>query len=137
MLPDAYGCVVANRFGDLLDDDADPFDLITQVEAEKEKQRKKKKEEEEKKKKTKQKRPGQRESQKDRRLPRGSDAGQDPVPGQSASGPFWHQLLFLDCSARSGWLVEALSAVGDAESVRLMGSVPERAFPRICLLNKI
>ncbi|XP_029960085.1 intracellular hyaluronan-binding protein 4-like [Salarias fasciatus] len=80
MLPDAYGCVVANRFGDLLDDDADPFDLITQVEAEKEKQRKKKKEEEEKKKKTKQKRPGQRESQKDRRLPRGSDAGQDPVP---------------------------------------------------------
>ncbi|XP_042344668.1 intracellular hyaluronan-binding protein 4-like [Plectropomus leopardus] len=73
MLPDAYGCSVANRYGDLLDDDADPFDLISKVELEKEK--KKKKEDE---KKGKQKKPGQKESQKDRRVPVASDC-QDPV----------------------------------------------------------
>lgn len=76
MLPDAYGCVVANRFGNLLDDDADPFDLLS--EAQKSKEKKKKREEEEKK--GKQKRPGQKESQKDRRLPAAS-FGQDSVPG--------------------------------------------------------
>ncbi|XP_029366320.1 intracellular hyaluronan-binding protein 4-like isoform X2 [Echeneis naucrates] len=80
MLPDAFGCVVANRFGDLLDDDADPFDLISEVESEKEKRKKKKKKkkEEEEEKKGKQKKPGQRESQKDRRVPIASD-GQDLV----------------------------------------------------------
>uniref|UniRef100_A0A3Q1FFM4 Intracellular hyaluronan-binding protein 4-like n=1 Tax=Acanthochromis polyacanthus TaxID=80966 RepID=A0A3Q1FFM4_9TELE len=77
MLPDTYGCVVANRFGDLLDDDADPFDLINQAETEKEKKKKKKKEEDEKK--AKLKRPGQRESQKERRAPIALDR-QDPVP---------------------------------------------------------
>ncbi|XP_038558686.1 intracellular hyaluronan-binding protein 4-like [Micropterus salmoides] len=76
MLPDAYGCVVANRFGDLLDDEADPFDLINEVETEKEKNKKKK---EDCAKKGKQKKPGQKESQKDRRLPVASD-GQVPVP---------------------------------------------------------
>ncbi|XP_059192612.1 intracellular hyaluronan-binding protein 4-like [Centropristis striata] len=74
MLPDAYGCVVANRYGDLLDDDADPFDLISQAEKKKEK---KKKEDEEKK--SKQKKAGQKESQKNRRVPFASD-GQDPAP---------------------------------------------------------
>uniref|UniRef100_UPI0037E757A1 intracellular hyaluronan-binding protein 4-like n=1 Tax=Semicossyphus pulcher TaxID=241346 RepID=UPI0037E757A1 len=78
MLPGAYGCVVANRFGNLLDDDADPFDLINEVETEKDKKKKKKDGEE---KKGKQKKPGQKESQKDRRLPVASD-GQDPVPAQ-------------------------------------------------------
>ncbi|XP_056231691.1 intracellular hyaluronan-binding protein 4-like [Seriola aureovittata] len=77
MLPDAYGCVVANRFGNLLDDEADPFDLINEVETEKEKKKKKKKKDDDKK--GKQKKPGQRESQKDRRLPIASD-GQEPVP---------------------------------------------------------
>ncbi|XP_054467470.1 intracellular hyaluronan-binding protein 4-like [Anoplopoma fimbria] len=77
MLPDAYGCAVANRYGDLLDDDADPFDLISKVE--KEKQKKKKKEDEEKK--GKQKKAGQKESQKNRRLPFASE-GQDPAPVQ-------------------------------------------------------
>lgn len=72
MLPDDYGCVVANRFGNLLDDDADPFDLINDAEMEKEK--KKKKEEQ---KKTKQKKSGQKESQKDRRVP--FIDGQDPA----------------------------------------------------------
>ncbi|XP_041643668.1 intracellular hyaluronan-binding protein 4-like [Cheilinus undulatus] len=76
MLPDAYGCVVANRFGNLLDDDADPFDLISEVEMEKEKKKKKKEGDD---KKAKQKKPGQKESQKDRRLPIPSN-GQDPVP---------------------------------------------------------
>ncbi|XP_040899277.1 intracellular hyaluronan-binding protein 4-like [Toxotes jaculatrix] len=81
MLPDAYGCVVSNRFGNLLDDDADPFDLISEVETEKEKdkKKKKKKKEEEEKRKGKQKKPGQRESQKDRRVPIASE-GQDPAP---------------------------------------------------------
>ncbi|KAM9858605.1 intracellular hyaluronan-binding protein 4.L-like [Aulostomus maculatus] len=67
MLPDAFGCVVANRFGNLLDDDADPFDFINEVETEKEKKKKKKKEEEDKK--GKQKKSGQKESQRDRRVP--------------------------------------------------------------------
>ncbi|KAM9359958.1 intracellular hyaluronan-binding protein 4.S-like [Symphorus nematophorus] len=76
MLPDAYGCVVANRFGNLLDDDADPFDLMSEVEMVKEKKKKKKEEDE---KKNKQKKAGQKESQKDRRLPVGTDV-QDPFP---------------------------------------------------------
>lgn len=80
MLPDAYGCVVANRFGNLLDDEADPFDLISEVETEKEKRKKKKKKEEDEKK-NKQKKPGQRESQKDRRVPFAPEP-QDPVPGE-------------------------------------------------------
>ncbi|XP_061623743.1 intracellular hyaluronan-binding protein 4-like [Phyllopteryx taeniolatus] len=78
MLQDAYGCAVANRFGNLPDDDRDPLDLISEVENEKEKMRKKKKKKKEKKKneeeddddeKAKQKKPGQKESQQDRRLP--------------------------------------------------------------------
>ncbi|XP_028269139.1 intracellular hyaluronan-binding protein 4-like isoform X2 [Parambassis ranga] len=76
MLPDAYGCAVANRFGDLLDDDADPFDLINKADKENEKKKKKKKELEEKK--GKQKKPGQKESQKDRRLP--VLDSQEPLP---------------------------------------------------------
>ncbi|XP_061784844.1 intracellular hyaluronan-binding protein 4.S-like isoform X1 [Nerophis lumbriciformis] len=67
MLPDAYGCVVANRFGNLPDDESDPLDLLSEVESEKEKQRKKKKKEDDKK--NKQKKPGQKESQRDRRVP--------------------------------------------------------------------
>uniref|UniRef100_A0A3B4GFS2 Hyaluronan binding protein 4 n=1 Tax=Pundamilia nyererei TaxID=303518 RepID=A0A3B4GFS2_9CICH len=84
MLPDAYGCAVANRFGNLLDDDTDPFDLINEVESEKTKKKKKKKEEEEKK--AKQKKPGQKESQKDRRLPMALDV-QEPVPGKQLPRP--------------------------------------------------
>lgn len=76
MLPDAFGCAVANRFGNLLDDDADPFDLLSEAEKVKERKRK---EEEEKKAKQK-KKAGQKESQKDRRLPR-SVLCPDPVPG--------------------------------------------------------
>ncbi|TWW60602.1 intracellular hyaluronan-binding protein 4-like isoform X1 [Takifugu flavidus] len=76
MLPEAFGCAVANRFGNLLDDDADPLDLLS--EAEKVKERKKKKKEEEDKR-AKLKKAGQKESQKDRRLPR-SALGPDPVP---------------------------------------------------------
>lgn len=76
MLPDAFGCTVANRFGNLLDDDADPFDLLS--EAAKVKERKRKDDEE--KKATLKKKAGQKESQKDRRLPR-STLGPDPVPG--------------------------------------------------------
>ncbi|XP_029915124.1 intracellular hyaluronan-binding protein 4 [Myripristis murdjan] len=84
MLPDAYGCAVANRFGKLLDDDADPFDLLNEAEIEKEKRKKK-----EEQKKTKQKKHGQKESQKDRRVPVAPD-GQDPLTGrkqQARVGP--------------------------------------------------
>ncbi|XP_070689655.1 intracellular hyaluronan-binding protein 4-like [Pempheris klunzingeri] len=86
MLPDAYGCAVANRFGDLLDDDADPFDLISEVETEKEKRKKKKPDGD---KKAKQKKPGQKESQKERRLPVAS-LGQEQLPvrkQQARPGP--------------------------------------------------
>ncbi|CAK6950630.1 intracellular hyaluronan-binding protein 4-like [Scomber scombrus] len=87
MLPDAYGCVVANRFGNLLDDEADPFDLINKVETEKEKKKKKKKQNDDKN--VKQKKPGQKESQKDRRVPITSDAVDSaPVRKQQAhAGP--------------------------------------------------
>ncbi|XP_074526051.1 intracellular hyaluronan-binding protein 4-like isoform X2 [Halichoeres trimaculatus] len=77
MLPDAYGCAVANRFGNLLDDDEDPFDLINKVETEKEKNKKKKDDD----KKGRQNKPGQKESQKDRRVPKPLDA-QAPVPAR-------------------------------------------------------
>lgn len=77
MLPDEYGCVVANRFGKLLDGDGDPFELLNEVETEKDKKKKKKKQDEDKK--TRQKKPGQKESQKDRRLPMASTAP-DPAP---------------------------------------------------------
>ena len=88
MLPDAYGCAVANRFGYLLDDDADPFDLMSEAEvAKEEKKKKKEKEKEEEKEKekerAKQRRPGQRESQRDRRLNLASSDEPNPVPGRS------------------------------------------------------
>lgn len=85
MLPDAFGCAVANRFGNLLDDDADPFDLLS--EAEKVRERKRKDDEE---KRAKLKKAGQKESQKDRRLPR-STLRPDPVPG------------WLTCSCTLAW----------------------------------
>ncbi|CAB1322276.1 unnamed protein product [Coregonus sp. 'balchen'] len=61
MLPDDYGCVVANRFCQLVDDEADPFDFIKQAELQKEKKKKAND------KTVKPKKPGQRESQRDRR----------------------------------------------------------------------
>ncbi|XP_040051367.2 intracellular hyaluronan-binding protein 4.S [Gasterosteus aculeatus] len=73
MLPDTYGCAVANRYGDLLDDDADPFELINQVVMEKIKKK------QDKEKKDKQKKAGQKESQKDRRVAYVSEV-QDPAP---------------------------------------------------------
>ncbi|XP_077456942.1 intracellular hyaluronan-binding protein 4-like [Stigmatopora argus] len=83
MLTDAYGCTVANRFGNLPDDDTDPLDFISEVETEKEKKRKKKKEEEDKK--PKQKKPGVKESQKERRFPITKMA--DPEPDAICKQP--------------------------------------------------
>lgn len=128
MLPDAYGCAVANRFGDLLDDDADPFDLLSKVELEKEK--KKKKDDE---KKGKQKKPGQKESQKDRRVPIAS-GGQDPAPGQLTARlrycytPQIQTILAaasisrLGGTAKSGQFAQALSAADGAKSARLLST---------------
>lgn len=75
MLPEAYGCVVENRFIDL-DGDVDPFDLMTEIQVAQEK-RKKKKEEVDKKSK---KKPGQRETQKNRRVPFAPES-RDAAPG--------------------------------------------------------
>ncbi|CAL8249242.1 unnamed protein product [Merluccius merluccius] len=82
MLPDAYGCVVANRFGELLDDDeADPFDLLHQA-AITEQRAKTKKEDGKKGKQQQQqqqqKKPGQKETQKERRV---------AVLGEDQQGP--------------------------------------------------
>uniref|UniRef100_A0AAV2MQ69 Hyaluronan/mRNA-binding protein domain-containing protein n=1 Tax=Knipowitschia caucasica TaxID=637954 RepID=A0AAV2MQ69_KNICA len=74
MLPDEYGCAVANRFGDLLDDDADPFDILKEAGSEKDKKKKKKQEDV----KNKQKKSGQKESQRDRRLPVSVGAPEPP-----------------------------------------------------------
>ncbi|XP_035495790.1 intracellular hyaluronan-binding protein 4-like [Scophthalmus maximus] len=77
MLPDAYGCVVANRFGDLLDDDAaDPFDLMSAAATEKDKKKKRQEHD----KKGKQKKPGQKESQKERRVPVASERQEPAAP---------------------------------------------------------
>lgn len=105
MLPEAYGCVVANRFVDL-DGDVDPFDLMTEIQMAQEK-RKKKKEEVDKKSK---KKPGQRETQKDRRFPIAS-AGGDSVPGQrthpklapSLCTRATSNMVFLSVLAASFW----------------------------------
>lgn len=41
-MPDSgYGCAVANRFGRLLDDESDPFDLLYQAQVKTEKKKKK------------------------------------------------------------------------------------------------
>uniref|UniRef100_A0A4W5PGG8 Hyaluronan/mRNA-binding protein domain-containing protein n=1 Tax=Hucho hucho TaxID=62062 RepID=A0A4W5PGG8_9TELE len=63
MLPDDYGCVVANRFCQLVDDEADPFDFLKQSEVQKEKKKKANQMT------VKPKKTGQRESQRDRRVP--------------------------------------------------------------------
>ncbi|XP_029999811.1 intracellular hyaluronan-binding protein 4-like [Sphaeramia orbicularis] len=75
-----YGCAVTNRFGNLLDDDADPFDLISEVENEKERKKKKKEEEE---RRGKQKKAVQKESQKTRRV---LIASEGPVPFRKQQG---------------------------------------------------
>ncbi|KAM6944247.1 intracellular hyaluronan-binding protein 4-like [Lycodopsis pacificus] len=96
MLPEAYGCVVANRYGDLLDDEADPFDLISKVEQETKEKKKKKKQE------GKEKKAGQKESQKDRRLPFASEV-QDPAPVRQQQ----HQALPGPVAARGDVREEA------------------------------
>ncbi|KAJ8347137.1 hypothetical protein SKAU_G00285380 [Synaphobranchus kaupii] len=73
-MPDTgFGCAVTNRFDQLLDDEADPFDILRQAQAEK--QKKKKKEEQKKADPGKQ---GKRESQKERKVPLsgGGEGGQ-------------------------------------------------------------
>lgn len=63
MADSSYGCVVANRFGRLLDDESDPFDLLYQVQLKNDKRKKK---EEQKKVVTSTKAP-KKESQRDRK----------------------------------------------------------------------
>lgn len=74
MLPEVYGCVVENRFVGL-DGDVDPLDLITEMQMAQEKRKKKQDVDKKSKKK-----PGQRETQKDRRVPIAPD-GRDAAPG--------------------------------------------------------
>uniref|UniRef100_A0A8C5E4T7 Intracellular hyaluronan-binding protein 4 N-terminal domain-containing protein n=1 Tax=Gouania willdenowi TaxID=441366 RepID=A0A8C5E4T7_GOUWI len=94
MLADTYGCAVTNRFGELLDDEADPFDLISEVETEKEKDKKKKKKKKEDEKKTPQKKPGQKESQRERRVPKSVEV-QEPLPGQQNSSKSIKLILYM------------------------------------------
>ncbi|XP_035291816.1 intracellular hyaluronan-binding protein 4-like [Anguilla anguilla] len=70
MHQDSFGCAVTNRFDQLLDDEADPFDILR--EAELQKQKKKKKEDLKKANAAKQ---GKKESQKDRKVPNTGDGG--------------------------------------------------------------
>ncbi|KAI1900161.1 hypothetical protein AGOR_G00047160 [Albula goreensis] len=70
MQQDSFGCAVMNRFDRLLDDEADPFDILR--EAELEKQKKKKKAELKKGSTAKH---GKKESQKDRKVPNVGDGG--------------------------------------------------------------
>lgn len=75
MLSEAYGCVVENRFVDL-DGDVDPFDLMMEIQMAQEKSKKKKEDVDKKSKK----KPGQKETQNDRRVPI-VPPGRDAVPG--------------------------------------------------------
>ncbi|KAJ8285389.1 hypothetical protein GJAV_G00026260 [Gymnothorax javanicus] len=81
MQVDSFGCSVMNRFDRLLDDEADPFDILQ--EAELQKQRKKKKEELKKANAGKQ---GKKESQKDRRIPYSGDGGLGHMRNNSGLG---------------------------------------------------
>lgn len=40
MLGNEYGCAVANRFGGLLDDESDPFDVLYQTQVQQERKKK-------------------------------------------------------------------------------------------------
>ncbi|XP_062333654.1 intracellular hyaluronan-binding protein 4 [Osmerus eperlanus] len=74
-----FGCAVTNRFGQLLDDEADPFDIIREAQAEK----KKKKKEEAKKPAPK---PVKKESQKDRRVPVSGGEGDNSAQTKTSQG---------------------------------------------------
>ena len=66
-MPDTgYGCAVANRFGELLDDESDPFDLLYQATVQ---QERKKKKEALKKPPAPPAKTGKKESQRDRKAP--------------------------------------------------------------------
>ncbi|MBN3325242.1 HABP4 protein, partial [Atractosteus spatula] len=65
-MQESFGCAVMNRFDQLLDDEADPFDILREAEEEKKKRKKK---EESKKGSGGTAKPGKKESQKDRKVP--------------------------------------------------------------------
>ncbi|XP_071208533.1 intracellular hyaluronan-binding protein 4-like [Salvelinus alpinus] len=110
MLPDDYGCVVANRFCQLVDDEADPFDFIKQAEVQKEKKKKANQMT------VKPKKPGQRESQGDRRVSVLADR-EDNLP-RNETGAKW--------SARGGRVQNESRGVVEAESGARRGVLGER-----------
>ncbi|KAG9334753.1 hypothetical protein JZ751_006590, partial [Albula glossodonta] len=81
MQQDSFGCAVMNRFDRLLDDEADPFDILR--EAELEKQKKKKKAELKKGSTAKH---GKKESQKDRKVPNVGDGGVGHIRNAAVAG---------------------------------------------------
>ncbi|KAL4630083.1 Intracellular hyaluronan-binding protein 4-like [Arapaima gigas] len=83
---DAFGCTVTNRFDRLLDDDADPFDILQQAEIER--QRRKKRDDVRRGDAGK---AGRKESQKDRRT---------PVTGATGVGPFHADGCLLSCAGQ-------------------------------------
>ncbi|XP_014017331.2 intracellular hyaluronan-binding protein 4 isoform X1 [Salmo salar] len=110
MLPDDYGCVVANRFCQLVDDEADPFDFIKQAEVQKEKKKKANQMT------VKPKKPGQKESQRDRRVPVLADR-EDNLPRNETGGK---------CSARGGVVQNESRGVVGAERGARRGVLGER-----------
>uniref|UniRef100_A0A8B9JGC6 Zgc:103482 n=1 Tax=Astyanax mexicanus TaxID=7994 RepID=A0A8B9JGC6_ASTMX len=82
-MPDSgFGCAVANRFGKLLDDESDPFDLLYQAQAQ---QERKKKKEELKKPQAAPSRAGKKESQRERKAPTPASAPARPAAGERES----------------------------------------------------
>ncbi|CAB1332704.1 unnamed protein product [Coregonus sp. 'balchen'] len=77
-----FGCAVTNRFGQLLDDEADPFDIIREAQVEKQKKKKK----DEPKKPATTDKPIKKDSQKDRRTPLSAGEG-DNAEVKSLHGP--------------------------------------------------
>lgn len=65
---EGYGCAVANRFGQLLDDESDPFDILYAAGVTLEKKQKQKKKKEEPKKPSTTTKAGKKESQRDRKI---------------------------------------------------------------------
>jgi len=80
---EGFGCAVNNRFGQLLDDEADPFDILRGAEKT---EKKKKKKDEPKKIAATQPPPVKKESQKDRRVPVSASGGDSSAQTKSLQG---------------------------------------------------
>ncbi|XP_064497209.1 intracellular hyaluronan-binding protein 4 isoform X2 [Pseudopipra pipra] len=83
---ESFGCAVANRFYQLLDDDSDPFDILREAERRQQQQQRKKRDEAAAGRAVPR---GRRESQKERRQPGGSAAAAEPPLTGQKRPPWW------------------------------------------------